>query len=197
MTVVAVPSPDNAATLYTYMVNGGTVDNKGLEAAVKYSAYKSQGFLTDVIPFVNFTYSDFHYRDFVFQQAHSVQKDSVVINDFSDNVVVGVPKIVANAGVDVFTKIGLYGNVTYSYRDAMYFTSDNLNQTEAFSLLNAKLGYRFSFLKHFDADVHFGANNITGTQYYQMVFLNQLPDAYIPAPSEINYFGGLSLKYNF
>jgi iron complex outermembrane recepter protein len=30
-----------------------------------------------------------------------------------------------------------------------------------------------------------------------MVFLNQLPDAYLPAPNEINYFGGVNLKYTF
>jgi iron complex outermembrane recepter protein len=38
---------------------------------------------------------------------------------------------------------------------------------------------------------------MTSQQYYMMVFLNQLPDAYIPAPNKINYFGGISLKYRF
>jgi len=200
MTVVAVPNPANTATLYTYMVNGGTMDNKGLELAVKYSAYRSAGFLSEVIPFANFTYSDFKYKDFIFQQSvKNAGKDSVVSSDYSNKIVAGVPKVVANAGVDVFTKIGLYGNVTYSYRDAMYFTSLNVEsaKTDAYGLLNAKLGYRVSFLKRFDADVYFGANNITGTQYYQAVFVNQLPDAYLPGPAEINYFGGLSLKFNF
>jgi iron complex outermembrane recepter protein len=50
---------------------------------------------------------------------------------------------------------------------------------------------------HFDADLYFGINNITGTQYYYMVFVNQLPDAYLPAPNKANYFGGINLKYNF
>lgn len=197
MTTVAVPNPTNTATLYTYMVNGGTVDNKGLEVSLRYSAYRSSGFLAEVIPFANLTYSDFHYRDFIFQQPHSTKKDSVVVNDYSDKVVAGVPKTVANAGVDVFTKIGLYGNITYSHRDPMYFTSNNLYEAKAYDLLNAKLGYRVTFLKRFDADVYFGANNITGTQYYQAVFINQLDDAYLPAPAEMNYFGGLSLKFNF
>ena len=117
--------------------------------------------------------------------------------DYSGNDVAGVPPITANVGVDVLTKLGLYGNVNYSYRDAIYFTSDNVNQTEAFSLLNAKVGFKRTFGEHIEGDVFFGANNITGTQAFNMVFLNQLPDAYLPAPLEINYFGGVNLRYIF
>ncbi len=95
------------------------------------------------------------------------------------------------------TKIGIYANATYSYRDAMYFTSDEANRTTAFNLLNAKLGYNTALLDHFSLDLYAGVNNITGTQHYNMVFLNQLPDAYIPAPSEANYYGGVNLKYTF
>jgi iron complex outermembrane receptor protein len=112
-------------------------------------------------------------------------------------VVAGVPPLTFNVGFDFATRPGFYGNVVYSYRDAMYFTSDNMNKTEAYGLLNAKLGYRKALGSHFDIDAFVGANNITGTQYYYMVFLNQLPDAYLPAPNEVNFFGGLNLKYNF
>jgi len=30
-----------------------------------------------------------------------------------------------------------------------------------------------------------------------MIFVNQLPDAYLPAPKNTLFFGGLNLKYNF
>jgi iron complex outermembrane receptor protein len=63
--------------------------------------------------------------------------------------------------------------------------------------LNAKVGYRKTFLKQFDADIYFSAQNITSEKYYQMVFVNQLPDAYLPGPTKINYFGGATIKYNF
>ena len=42
-----------------------------------------------------------------------------------------------------------------------------------------------------------GANNITSVRYAQMVFVNQLPDAFLPGPKDINYFGGVNLKYTF
>ena len=123
-------------------------------------------------------------------------KDSTVVNDFSGNIVAGVPKIVFNLGIDAETKFGLYANATFNYRGAMYYTSDNLNETKEYMLLNAKIGYKRTISK-FTFDIYAAANNITSTQYYYMVFLNQLPDAYIPAPNEINFFGGVNLKYNF
>lgn len=197
MTVVAVPNATNTATSYTYMANGGSQDNKGLEMLVKYHLVKSStGIFKSVAPFTNFTYSDFKHKDFRFQQL-STDKKSTVVTDYSGKVVAGVPPTTVNAGIDAMTKWGIYGNVTYSYRDGMYFTSDNLNKTASYSLLNAKLGFQHTFVNRLTLDAFVGANNITGIQYPAMVFLNQLPDAYLPAPREINYFGGLNVKFNF
>ena len=196
MTTLAVPLSSGAATAYTYIVNGGKQDNKGLELLIKYKAYSStDGFITAVRPFINFTYSDFKYVDFKFQSLNAA-KEAITL-DFSGNPVAGVAPKVFNAGVDFTTKVGLYGNANYNYRDAMPFTSDGVNKTTAFSLVNAKLGIRHTIAEHFDIDAFVGANNITGTQYYYMVFSNQLPDAYMPAPYKINYFGGVNLSYKF
>lgn len=199
MTTISVQNPANTVTLYSYMTNGGTLNNSGLEVMAKYSVIeKETGFFTLVRPFVNLTYSDFNYKDFRYGQIGktAANKDTAIVNDFSGNTVAGVPKMVFNLGIDAETKIGLYGNVTFNYRDAMYFTSDNLNETKSYALLNGKIGYRKQISK-FTLDVYAAANNITSTQYYYMVFVNQLPDAYIPAANKINYFGGISLKYKF
>ncbi|PVW17353.1 TonB-dependent receptor [Marixanthomonas spongiae] len=193
-TSVAVPAGDGT-TLYSYLANGGKQDHKGVEALLKYNAYESAtGFFRSVNPYLNVTYSDFKYEDF---QYEAVSRDGELISqDYSGNDVAGVAPWVINAGVDVNTNLGFYGNITYMYRDAVPFTSDGLNVADSYSLLNGKIGYRTSF-GQFDLDAFFGANNITGTQYYYMLFLNQLDDAYIPAPLDTNYFGGVNLKYNF
>lgn len=198
-TTITVQNPSNTATLYSYIVNGGQLNNKGLELYLSYKALESEtGFIKLLQPFANFTYSDFRYENYQFERVgkNSANQDSTVVEDFSGKAVAGVAPIVFNAGVDIDTKIGLYGNTYYNYRSAMPYTSDGLNETNAYSLLNAKLGFRKS-TKHFDFDLYAGANNITGTQYYNMVFVNQLPDAYIPAPKDINFFGGINLKYTF
>lgn len=198
-TSVSVQNPANTVTLYSYIVNGGNLNNNGLELLVKYKLIESgNGFFKLIQPFTNLTYSDFKYDNFQFQKIgkNSSNKDSLIVEDYSGNAVAGVAPMVYNLGVDIDTKIGLYGNITYNYRSAMYYTSDGLNETNPFSLLNGKIGFRKAF-KHFELDAYAGANNITGSQYYYMVFVNQLPDAYIPAPNEINFFGGVNLKYNF
>jgi iron complex outermembrane recepter protein len=197
MTTIAVPNAANTATSYTYVANGGTQNNKGLEALVKYTVYQTTDkFVKSITPFANFCYSDFKYEDFKFQKLDASKKNIVEV-DYGGNVVAGAAPITFNAGIDVDTKIGIYANVNYSYRDGMYITSDEVNKVGSYNLLNAKLGFRRTFMKHFGVDVYAGANNLTNEKYYYMVFLNQLPDAYLPAPNEINYFGGVNLKYTF
>lgn len=189
---------DNAGTttLYSYVVNAGKQDNKGIEALIKITAYESaNGFIESVRPFANFTYSNFKYKDYSFHFKGKVHPDSLV--HYDGKAVAGVPKFTGNLGVDVLSHYGFYGNMTYFYKDKFPITSDGLNFTQSYSLLNAKLGYRKSLSVHFDLDLALGVNNITGTKYPIMVFINQLPDAYLAGPAKANYFGQLNLKYNF
>jgi iron complex outermembrane receptor protein len=196
MTTVAVPNATNTATAYTYTVNSGKLDNKGLEVMVRYTAYQSDnGAIKSVRPFVNFTYSDFKYNNFTYQGS-SGNTPVGSPTDYSGKAVAGVPKNVWNAGVDVASKVGVYFNAVYMHRDAMPITSDNSLMTDAYELLNSKIGFRKS-ISHFDVDLYFGANNITNKQYYQMVFINQQPDTYLPGPRWVNYFGGVNVKYTF
>lgn len=197
MTTVAVPNAANTATSYVYVANGGTQHNKGIEFLVKHTIYQStSGFISEIKPFVNLAYSDFKYENFKYQQLNAA-KTGISEVDYSNKVVVGVPPLTANAGLDISTHPGLYANILWMHRDAMFYTSDNVNKTAPYNILNGKLGFQKSITTHWGIDAYLGVNNITGQQYYQMVFLNQLPDAYLPAPKEANYFGGINLKYIF
>ena len=194
-TTQTVQDETNSVTLYSYLVNGGNLNNNGLEILVRYNAIESKTSVLKLLrPFFNLTYSDFEYQDYTYEVAEN--DGTTTVNDYSGKEVAGVSPLVFNAGVDADTKWGLYGNVTYNYRSSMYYTSDGLNETDPYNLLNAKIGFRKT-ISSFTLDAYAGANNITGTQYYNMVFVNQIPDAYIPAPNEINFFGGLNLKYTF
>jgi iron complex outermembrane recepter protein len=196
MTAVAVPL-NSTTTAYSYIVNGGKQDNKGIEASIKYTVFESdKAFFSTIRPFANLAYSKFKYVDFKFQ-ALNAARTAVIETDYSGKTVAGVPPVTANVGIDVMTQTGIYANAYYTYRDPMLFTSDGLNKTESYNLVNGKIGLRRGLSAHFDLDAYFGVNNITGTQYYYMVFVNQLPDAYLPAPYKANYFGGINLKYNF
>jgi len=196
MYAVAVPL-NRSATAYTYIANGGKQDDKGVEALVKYAALQSAGgFLSSVRPFANFAYSDFKYVDYNFQALNATRTEAVATN-YDGKPVAGVSRYTANLGVDVNTRYGFYANLVYSYKEGMPITSDGLNYATSYNLLNGKLGIARSLTKHFDIDAFIAANNITGTQYAFMIFVNQLPDAYLPAPDKANYFGGINVKYNF
>jgi iron complex outermembrane recepter protein len=198
MTAAIVPL-NSTTTLYSYVVNGGRQDNKGAEAEVKYEVYKSPtSFFTSVNPWLNFTYSDFKYRNFRFQRFKlppNNKEDSTL--DYSGKAVGGVAPVVFNIGVDVATKPGMYLDAYYSYRDAVPITSDGLLHSKSYNIINGKLGYKATLSKHFDIDAFIGATNLAGNQYYYMVFVNQLTDAYLPAPLEMNYFAGINVRYSF
>lgn len=206
MTAIAVKNPNDPAgtTLYTITANGGKQDHKGIEVLLKYTAFQSEkGFLTLLRPFTNLTYSDFKYKDFVFHQLVGTTKDSAI--NYSGHPVAGVPKLTYNLGLDFGLKYGIYGNVTYAFRDKMSIVSTEEFYTKKYSLLNAKIGFKQTLAKKLDLDFFVGVNNITGTQYAIKVFVNQLTtplsttsgDAYIPGPRKANAYVGLNLKYNF
>ncbi|MBC7387994.1 MAG: TonB-dependent receptor [Opitutaceae bacterium] len=200
MTNVSVQNPANTATLYNYVANGGSQDNKGIELLLKYTAYQSDnGFVSAIRPFANLAYSDFRYVNFKIQSIgkDKSKKDSVITTDYSGNAVAGVAPITANVGLDFITRFGFYANASFNYRDAMPFTSDGLNKTTDYSLINCKIGFQKMLFKHLDLNIYAGGDNLANTQYFYMVFLNQLPDAYLPAPLTANFYGGINLRYIF
>jgi len=181
-------------TAYSYVVNGGKQTNQGVEALVKYTVYQStDGFFKAVTPFFNLAYSNFKYGDYPFHLQGTVNKDSIV--NYKGNAVAGVAKVLANVGFDVSTKPGLYFNMTYLYKDPVPITSDGLSISPKYHLLNAKIGFQRSLSNHFDLNVYFGVNNIEGNKYPIMIFVNQIPDAYIAGPTKANSYGGVSVKY--
>jgi iron complex outermembrane receptor protein len=73
----------------------------------------------------------------------------------------------------------------------------NIHAGELYICPNGKIGFSTLIDKHFSIDTYIGATNMTNTKYYLMVFANQLPDAYLPAPKNAMVFGGINLKYTF
>ncbi|HET7896812.1 MAG TPA: TonB-dependent receptor, partial [Flavisolibacter sp.] len=189
MAAVSVQNAAGTATLYSYIVNAGSQNNRGVELAAAYALVdQPSGFFRYVRPFGNMTYNDFHYEDYVF-----------LGTNYHGNQVAGVPKLMANAGLDLGMGAGLYANLTYTYKDPVYITlaQKEAERTTSYNLLNAKMGIRQNLSQHVNLDAYVGADNLAGVQYYNMIFVNQLPDAYLPAPKGVYYFGGVNLKYYF
>jgi len=196
MTAINVLNTAGTSTLYTYIANSGQQNDKGIEGLIKYAAFKSEkGFIATVEPFVNFTISNFKYEDYSFNYKGTILKDSIV--NYDGKSVAGVAKFIGNFGIDITTNNGLYFNTIYSYKDGFPISADGKNNTSSYSIWNTKIGIKRSLLNHLTTDIFLGINNLTNTRYPMMVFINQLPDAYMAGPTMTNYFGGVNLKYNF
>ncbi|MCX6208191.1 MAG: TonB-dependent receptor [Bacteroidetes bacterium] len=201
MTTVAVPL-NNTTTAYSYVTNGGSQQQNGIEALIKYDAIKrTKGCFSSFVPFISFTYSDHKYKNFIYKTGSTTSNISSI--DYSGLNVFGTPKINVGLGFDAALKCGVYFNATHLYRDGVNIGFENvagtnvLRQSTSYNIVNGKIGYRKSIGKHFDIDAYFGADNITGVKYPLMIFANQLPDAYLPAAPKALTYGGASLKYNF
>ena len=194
MTAISVVSPASpSTTLYSYVVNGGKEIHNGMEALLKYTLYQSSSnFISSIRPFANISYSNFTYGD-----NFKIQKSVVLTEDYSNKMVAGVPKYMANLGFDLLTRTGIYGNMTYNYKDRTPITSMNDYYATSYSLVNGKLGYQNKLSNKINFDIYFGVTNLMGIKYPMMIFANQMPDVYTAAPENPLYFGGLNLKYNF
>jgi len=208
MTAIAVPL-NATTTAYSYMVNGSTQKHKGVEATLKYAIVNNENsVITNVTPFINFTYSDFKYgNDFKLVTGATVAARDTI--DYSGKAVYGVPEIMNALGVDVATRFGLYANLVHIYKDGVTIGTTRTSAAgvnpkvfttyyaSSYNLVNGKIGFKRNLSSHFLLDAFFGVNNIGGTRYPIMIFVNQLADAYIPAPPKAVVYGGLNLKYIF
>ena len=210
MTAISVPL-NNTTTAYSYMINGGDQKHKGVEATLRYAIVNNEkSVITNVTPFINFTYSDFKYGDdFKIITGNNVNTSLRDTIDYSGKRVYGVPKIMNAFGVDVAANFGLYANMVHIYKDGITIGTTRTSASGVFpkvfttyyasgyNLLNGKIGFKRNLSGHVFMDLFFGVNNITGVRYPLMIFVNQLADAYIPAPPKAVYYGGINLKYNF
>jgi iron complex outermembrane recepter protein len=194
------------STPYNYTANTGDQLNRGLEASLGYVFEGNENsFVSKITPFVNFSYYNFRYTDF------KTNFNNVYTN-FSDKIVVGVPKTKYTIGFDFATKIGMYLNTTYNYMSDVYTDFANTNNVASFGLLNAKLGYKLaSKNKKYELEFFEAGNNLTNQINYSFLFLggnindadtgNGYPSGVStdvnPGSKKAYFWTGVNLKYHF
>jgi iron complex outermembrane receptor protein len=186
----------DGTVLYSYTVNGGNQQNRGVEASAGYAIVSDQTRLLSFLrPFVTYTYNDFKYRDF-----KSDENNDASTIDYSGLQVVGTVRNVVNLGVDARLRPGLYGNATYHRTEGMPISYDNAHWAPGFSLLNAKIGFTRDVKERWTLDAFVGGDNLTSSRYYTLVFLNHKwdsptpPNMYLPGPYKAKYYTGLKVS---
>lgn len=180
--------------------NAGTTMQKGVElTAFYYIINDPNAAITLLKPWVSYTYSDYHFKNYI-EESYNYTSGATVSQDYSGNKETGVTPNMFNAGIHLDTRAGLYFNATLNYYSRTPINDANTYYEHSYTLLASKIGYRIP-LGQLGLEVFGGVNNMLNTKYSSWINFNadassNPPQFYNPSPG-INFYGGVTLKYNF
>lgn len=170
-------------------INAGKTQHDGLEISLNYIWLQNEA-LT-ISTFTNYTYNNFTFKEFIDDE-----------NDFSGNDLTGVPSKIFNAGMDIESTVGFYGNINFQYIGRMPITDSNSLYTNSYNLTNLKFGFKKNLNKKLKLNLYVGLNNIFNETYASQILINasgfggNAPRYYYPGNPN-NYYTGISLNYIF
>jgi len=168
-------------------VNAGKTRHDGLELGLNYKLVDKN--LVKLSTFMNYTLNNFKFKDFMDED-----------NDFSGNDLTGVPSEIFNAGIDVITEFGVYGNMNFQHVGSQPITDNNSLYSNTYNLTNLKFGYERSLLKKLTLNIFFGLDNVFKEVYASQILINassfggKAPRYFYPGNPR-NYYTGLNIKY--
>lgn len=179
--------------------NSGRTDHKGAEASIAYLPIREEdGYAVTLLrPYIALTYADFKFVDYKVLGEHN-QVTAV----YDGNDLTGIAPWVANIGMHMETKYGIYFFGSYFFNDRLPVNDANTVFNSSYQLVNAKIGWRKKLAKHITVDLYAGMDNITNTRYSSLTSLNAsgwnggAAPYFNPSPGR-NGFGGFNLKYIF
>src|SRR5690606_6118793 len=167
--------------------NAGRTDQKGLELGLNFLVMdKPYAMISRVNLRLNYAYHHFEFNDYVKSE-----------EDYSGNQITGVAPQTVWAGVDIGSKIGFYGNLNYNYTDEIPLTDANDVFADSYHLVTSKLGFKKNFGKKVILDIFAGADNLLDERYSLGNDLNPFGGRYYQPAPERNYYGWLSVTYQY
>lgn len=194
--IVPVARP-NGTTAYK---NAGKTSQKGIEAMLSYIVIHDEAKPVSFLkPWLSYTYNNYTFTDYKTQSFDRGSSSVITIDNSGKNVTGVVPNSIA-AGIDIDTRYGFYFNAIYYYYDKIPLNDANTYYSDAYSLLNIKLGFKRN-MKRFGLDVFTGVNNATDTHYSSLLLYNAdangIPPQFYNPSAAVNYYGGVKVKYSF
>jgi len=170
-----------------YFANAGSTRQRGIESQASYQLLPhSNRFVSNARLWVSHTFNKFRYNDF-----------KVIANDYSGNKLPGVAAHTVAAGVDVTTKPGLYINLTWYYSDPVALNDANTDMATSYNLAGGRTGWRKPLSKAILMDLFAGVDNAFDVTYSLGNDLNATGGRYYNAAAGVNYYGGVSFRYQF
>jgi iron complex outermembrane receptor protein len=180
-TIVQQPSDRNSTVVFE---NTGATDQYGIEVATGWQVVQNNGLFFEGLAWdLSYSYHDFSFVDY--------QKEG---EDYSGNDLTGVAPHNLNSNWKLNTSIGFYMNLNYNFTDEIPLNDANTVYSEAYHLLQSKLGYRIDLLDNLILDVFFGVDNLLDEKYSLGNDLNAFGDRFYQPAAPRNWFGGLKVN---
>lgn len=169
-----------------YYVNAGKTNQRGLEAALNYQAInRENGFLRQLKTWASYTY--IHARFAEYQQGTA---------KYDGNKLTGTPPNVFVAGLDLNVAAGFFGNLVYSYTDAIPLNDANTFFAAHYNLLSSKAGFRTDPDKKVSAEIYIAAEKSFNTPYSLGNDLNAAGNRYFNPSAPQQFTAGIKLRVN-
>jgi iron complex outermembrane receptor protein len=135
---------------------------------------------------LSYTYHDFQFKNYV--------NDG---NDYSGNELTGVAPHTIVSTLNARTAPGLYGNLSYNFTDEIPLNDANTVYSNAYHLVQTKIGYKREVAKSWTLDFFIGIDNLLDEKYSLGNDLNAFGDRFYQPAAPRNWFGGVKVTYGF
>lgn len=160
----------------TYIgMNAGSTIHNGLEVSLEGRDWiqREKGWLTGINPFIQYTFQDFEFEEFVVEN-----EDGKV--DYSGNDYTGSAPHHLTAGLntriwgspDLQRQNTLRMRLTYRYRDQVPVLDNNSIYTDPYHIFNARLSYKHHLLQGVKIEAFATVRNLTDNLYSAMIVPN-------------------------
>jgi iron complex outermembrane receptor protein len=167
-----------------YFTNAGSTKQKGIESQISYLFFENKTtMISRAKLWLAYTMNDFTYDDF-----------KQTTNDYSGNKIPSVSPNTFVSGVDIYSKPGIYTNITYYYSDKIALNDANSEFASFYNLLGLRIGCKKSIRQKHIIDFFAGIDNLLNEKYSLGNDINAAGGRYFNAAAERNYYIGISFK---
>ena len=167
-----------------YFTNAGSTKQKGIESQVSYLFFESKiKIISRARIWIAYTKNDFSYDDF-----------KQTTNDYSGNKIPSVSPNTVASGIDLYSKTGIYTNITYFYSDKIALNDANTEFASSYNLLSMRIGCKRSIFQKKMFDFFAGADNLLDEKYSLGNDINAAGGRYFNAAPVRNYYIGITFS---
>ena len=167
-----------------YFVNAGGTKQNGIESMIKYHLIeRSKGFISKIILHSSYSFQPYRFDDY-----------KQTTNNYSGNELTGVPRNIWVSGLDIATGKGFYFDASLNCTSRLPLTDANDAYTDAYQLLQLKIGYRCN-ANNKKLDLFFGVDNLLNQNYSLGNDINAVGKRYYNPATGRNVFSGFLYRF--